>query len=380
MSSSLQRLLPLFDRELSLAQPMVLATLVRTAGPTYSKAGAHLLLARSGEYRGLLSGGCLEGDLGERARSVFEDGIAQRVRYDMRSPDDLLFGLGSGCEGAMDILLQRLHPAEHWQPMQRLAASWRAQRAERLLWIVGSAHPALPIGSGLFCDGEPFGLPAPPGESLQRLQDLARHHTGALRTAWLGEAIPGVELLALVQPPPPRLLLLGAGPDAQPVVELAAFLGWHVTVIDHRSHYAQASRFPAAAQVLDGGVAALDALLSSPTTHVDAAVVMSHHLATDLAYLRALASHDIAYVGLLGPAVRRERLLGELGIEATRLRARLHAPVGLDIGANSPETIALSIISEIHAELADRTDLVPCGSDALPNSAAARRGSPAHAQ
>src|SRR5579871_4207783 len=105
MSVSLQRLLPLFERERARARSMVLATVVRTAGPTYTKPGAQLLVAGGGEYAGLLSGGCLEGDLGEHSRSVLTSGASKLVSYDMRGPDDLLFGLGSGCEGAMDILL-----------------------------------------------------------------------------------------------------------------------------------------------------------------------------------------------------------------------------------------------------------------------------------
>jgi xanthine/CO dehydrogenase XdhC/CoxF family maturation factor len=163
--------------------------------------------------------------------------------------------------------------------------------------------------------------------------------------------------------------LLGAGPDAQPVAELAAFLGWNVTVIDHRSQYAQAERFPSAAAVLDGGPRALAALLLNETVdapapepqpaHFPAAIVMSHHLATDRAYLQALASSGIPYVGLLGPATRRERLLVDLGDDAAALRPRLRAPVGLDLGAVTPEAIALSIIAEIQAALAGRTRTEP---------------------
>jgi xanthine/CO dehydrogenase XdhC/CoxF family maturation factor len=151
------------------------------------------------------------------------------------------------------------------------------------------------------------------------------------------------------------------------VAELAAFLGWNVTVVDHRSQYAQPERFPGAAAVLNGGPRALAAMLldeeaAAPATRTrlapfPAAIVMSHHLATDRAYLQALASSSIPYVGLLGPAARRERLLEELGDAAAALRPRLRAPVGLDLGAVSPEAIALSIIAEIQAELAGRGSL-----------------------
>jgi xanthine/CO dehydrogenase XdhC/CoxF family maturation factor len=145
--------------------------------------------------------------------------------------------------------------------------------------------------------------------------------------------------------------VLGAGPDVQPLVVQATQLGWSVTVIDHRNHYARTENFPSAMAVLDGGPAAAEALLGQGTQFA-AAVVMSHHVSSDLAYLRVLARSEVPYVGLLGPAVRRERLLSELGPEAIRLQGRLRAPVGLAIGADTPEAIALAIVAEIHAVLA----------------------------
>jgi xanthine/CO dehydrogenase XdhC/CoxF family maturation factor len=368
MSASLQRLLPLFKRERARHQPLVLATVVRTAGSTYTKPGAYMLIAGNGEYAGLLSGGCLEGDLAEHGRAVLATGIAKLVRYDTWGPDDLLFGLGSGCEGAMDILLQRLDSSNDWQPLKRLAQAWSAQRAQTLVLVVQSTLPNVPAGAGVFAgDHQVFGLSTVAATDPRTIESLCRlapppPHQG--HNQFLPQALPGVDLLALEQLPPTRLLLLGAGPDAQPVAELAAFLGWNVTVIDHRSQYAQADRFPSAAAVLDGGLRALAALLLNEPAdlipepqppHFAAAIVMSHHLATDRAYLQALASSNIPYVGLLGPVTRRERLLADLGEVAEALRPRLRAPVGLDLGAVTPEAIALSIIAEIHVALAGRT-------------------------
>ena len=166
-------------------------------------------------------------------------------------------------------------------------------------------------------------------------------------------ALPGVEMLRLSQAPPLPMLVLGAGPDAQPVVNLASQLGWSVTVVDHRSHYAQAESFPGATAVLNGGPGTTDAMLNG-RTQFSAAVVMSHHFTSDLAYLRALARSEVPYIGLLGPIVRRERLLAALGTDANRLGSRLHAPVGLDLGADTPEAIALSIVAEIHSVVVSR--------------------------
>jgi xanthine/CO dehydrogenase XdhC/CoxF family maturation factor len=152
---------------------------------------------------------------------------------------------------------------------------------------------------------------------------------------------------------PARLLVLGAGADAAPVVELAALLGWQVTIADHRPAYAVAERFARAKQVVLSPAPELSKCIMFD--EFDAAVVMSHHLLTDQIYLAALADTQVRYVGLLGPANRRKRLLAEIGDRADKLANRLAGPVGLDIGAHTPETIALAIVAEIHAHLEGRT-------------------------
>jgi xanthine/CO dehydrogenase XdhC/CoxF family maturation factor len=153
--------------------------------------------------------------------------------------------------------------------------------------------------------------------------------------------------------PPPHLLICGAGPDAQPVVSIAHSLGWRVTVVDHRPAYAVANRFPGAE------VRLADARLLRSIVNVEgchAAVVMSHHLLSDTTYLQELAEAGApAYVGLLGPAARRNRLAKELGLTADKLQSRIRGPVGIDLGAVTPEGIALAIISQIHAWLAGRS-------------------------
>jgi xanthine/CO dehydrogenase XdhC/CoxF family maturation factor len=358
MSSSIRDLLPLFQRECAMGRMLVLATVVRTDGPTYTKPGALMLIAESGEYAGLLSGGCLEGDLAEHGRAVLRDGNAKLVRYDMHGPDELLFGLGSGCEGAMDILLQRLDASTDWQPMTRLASAWQGRTTEGVLLVVRSEDPRLSPGSGAFIsDAKPFG-----GGDAGVLVPLVREQRMSASNRFLPQALSGVDVLVLVEAPAPRVLLLGAGPDAKPVAELASFLGWNLTVIDHRPHYAQIERFPHAELVLDGGPAALALLLQAEpgcSQRFAAAIVMSHHFLSDRNYLDTLASSDIPYVGLLGPLVRRERLLSQLGSRGTRLLPRLRSPVGLNLGAATPETIALAIAAEIQAMLAGRERLEP---------------------
>jgi xanthine/CO dehydrogenase XdhC/CoxF family maturation factor len=365
-------LLSLYLQERRSERSLVLATVVRTEGPTYTKAGALLIIAGSGEYAGLLSGGCLEGDLAERGRAVFKDGQPRLARYDMHGPDDLLFGLGSGCEGSLEILLQRLDSLGGWEPIARLASAAQEHRSEGVLLVVRSGNSLYPTGSGTFVsDGTTFGG-LPPG-ALGALVQSQRAH-GASR--FIAQALPGVDVLGFMKAPVIRVALLGAAPDAAPVVELVSLLGWSVTVIDHRPHYAQTQRFPKAQLVLDGGAPALATLLQSGASSPQrfaAAIVMSHHFLSDLRYLAALADSDIPYIGLLGPAVRRDRLLSRLGAQSESLRPRLYSPVGLDLGANTPELIALAIVAEIQGVLAGRD---PIRSLSSPIAAASSSSAP----
>lgn len=349
MESSLSPLLPLYHRSRAGGQPLVLAIVLRTAGSTYRKPGALMLIATDGQYAGLLSGGCLEGDLRERARAVATTGEAAVVSYDMRGPDDLLWGLGVGCEGAMDILLVRVGPESGWQPLALFEDAWAHHRPEAIGVVATAAALDTPIGVIYALHATPPSgghvRPAPPW-----LRPVLESAAAAATPVMLEHE--GAETFVLPLALPPRILLLGAGPDALPVVELAARLGWKVTLCDHRPAYARSERFPLAERVL----------LADPEDLGDtidlgafaAAVVMSHHLSSDLEYLRVLAHSPLRYVGLLGPAPRREKLLADLGDDARDLRDRLRAPVGLAIGGRAPESIALAIVAEIHAFLNGR--------------------------
>lgn len=347
MDSILGPLLPLFDREQAAGRSMALGVLVQTVGSTYRKPGAMLLIAQGGEYAGLISGGCLEGDLAEHARTVITTGRASLVTYDLRNSDDLVWGLGLGCEGAMHILLLRVGPQEQWQPLAHLTAALAAHRPTAVGVVTESREEALPVGALIL-------PPAPDGSQTSDRCQALDGSRAALEAAARADSVGWLEgpggrwkLLLLPLALPPRLLLLGAGPDALPVVEFGARLHWRVTVVDHRPAYAVPSHFPGAQRVL---LARPDEIAQAMELgRFDAAVVMSHHLPSDLEYLRALSGSPVAYVGLLGPHARREKLLSELGSESQRLRPRLHAPVGLNLGGRTPEGIALAIVAEIHA-------------------------------
>jgi xanthine/CO dehydrogenase XdhC/CoxF family maturation factor len=275
----------------------------------------------------------------------------------------------------LEILLQRLDSVGGWQPLARLASAAQEHRSEGVLLVVRSGNSLYPNGSGTFVsDGTTFGG-LPPG-ALGALVRSQRAH-GASR--FIAQALPGVDVLGFIKAPVIRVALLGAAPDAAPVVELASLVGWSVTVIDHRPHYAQTQRFPKAQLVLDGGAPALVTLLQSGASSPQrfaAAIVMSHHFLSDLGYLAALADSDIPYIGLLGPAVRRERLLSQLGAQSESLRPRLYSPVGLDLGANTPELIALAIVAEVRGVLAGRDPIRSLSSPiaAASSSSTPRRG------
>lgn len=320
MENQIKPLLPLYYGARAAGEALALATLIETAGSTYRKTGTQMLIAQDGRYAGLLSGGCLEGDLADRARTVIKSGEACFASYDMRGPDDQLWGLGSGCEGAMRILLSYCGPNNGYAPLPWLEASLTATEEQKYALVIASTADRL--GKCLPADAA---TAAQPGESLM----------------WIALK------------PPPSLLLCGGGPDAVPVAELARFLGWRVEVLDHRPAYADARRFAAGVRVRQARPAPLSTF--SPEPLPDAAVIMSHHLDTDRGWLAALASQPPGYVGLLGPAPRREKLLGELTVEQRQaLAGVLRAPVGLDLGGRSPESIALAIISEIQAALHQR--------------------------
>lgn len=326
-------MLEFFDRETAAGHRLVAAFVIATEGSTYRKPGALMLLSSNGARCGLLSGGCLEGDLHEHAQRLLagDDRIVER-RYDGRGSDDPVWGLGLGCEGAMRILLWRLDTGSSLTLLRGwLSAAIRREPA--LLEIdLSNGDGALSMGSALGGDADSSSPSSvlPPGRATLRDGSFA---VAATRV--------------------PALLLCGAGPDAEPAVRMASQVGWQVTVVDHRPAYVEAARFQDAIRVATvdaadpGAVVALDGF--------DAAVVMSHNLVADGRYLAALAVSDIPYVGLLGPAARRERLYTELGPLAERLRPRLRAPVGLDLGGASPEAIALSIVAELQASLHGRS-------------------------
>ena len=344
-------LLQAFETWSAEREPLVLATVFDTEGSTYSKAGAQMLITGDGRFHGMLSGGCLEGDLAERARKVTETGAPQSVTYDLGQNDEELWGLGVGCDGLMRIFLQPLSAERGYEPFATMARSLAGDTVQAAATVIESSLDGVPPGTTLVTvngelvwnDADDAATPILSGiigktllDNHSSLQDIQLEN---------GE----VRVLAAVLAPPPAILVLGAGLDAGPVVRFAAELGWRVTVQDHRPAYIESGDFRLAEKEMCVPVDELSTAIE--LDRYSAAIVMSHHLVSDRSYLAQLAKSRMPYIGLLGPVDRRNRLLQELGDSGAKLEGRVHGPAGLDIGGRGPASIALSIIAEMHQKL-----------------------------
>lgn len=256
----------------------LLVTVIGTKGSTYRRAGARCVIGDDREVTGAISGGCVERDLAERARTWGEDMTARVVSYDSSSADDIVFGLGLGCRGKIDMLVQ---------PFDR-------------------AHPPR--------------LPQPP----------------ARRAVEFTTVLPSGEQFVEVIQPQRAVIIFGGGADAEPVAAIARAVGWRADLVTAKTCHPDAVK------------------TSIDLTAFDAAVIMTHNFLHDVSILGAVLSSPVSYVGLLGPKSRGEELLTQIEGVTPEMRARLHNPIGLDIGGESPEEIALAIVAEIQASLNGR--------------------------
>jgi xanthine/CO dehydrogenase XdhC/CoxF family maturation factor len=343
-------------------EAIVLVTVFETLGSTYSKAGARMLITAGGESQGLVSGGCLEGDLAARARQVLDANEAEIVTYDLRDEADELFGLGVGCNGLISVLLQPVRKETAYEPMASIADILLGETIGAVASIIDAGSVAVTCGASVaLVDGQArtFGVP----QDLVSLLEAGCRKAVDDGRASLVTAESGMRVLYVPLVPVPRVLILGAGLDAVPLVNVLAELGWRVSVADHRPAYLERDGFARA----EASIAVRPKALEKDVRleNFDAIVVMSHHLVTDREYLRQLAAIDVPYLGLLGPPARRQRLLDELGDQAGALVNRLRGPVGIDIGADTAESIAVSIAAEMQQVLveASRAGVKVAGSD-----------------
>lgn len=320
-----------------------LATVTRIEGSAYRRPGAKLLVESSGAMRGAVSGGCLEADVREIGLSVMKQKEACTRHYDTGTDEDTPWGLGLGCDGEVDLVIQPI--TEQSRPAWEAAAR-RLEGDDAFAIATPVEGPAAgrPVVVGLDGDAE--------GSTGDEALDTAlRRRAGALlRTGGTAlETQNGVPVFIEVLEPPPLLAVFGAGDDAMPLVRMATDLGFRVAVIDHRPAFLTAERFPTASRLLTRrphqGLGGL------PLGSDDAAVVMMHALEQDRDWTRALADTPVAYIGVLGPRSRIARIRDAVGPAGGD---RVYGPVGLDIGADGAEQIALSVLAELLAVRAGR--------------------------
>jgi xanthine/CO dehydrogenase XdhC/CoxF family maturation factor len=347
MTNKINHLLEAYPQLIDQNENCVLATIIETFGSTYQKAGARLLISNSGELIGLLGGGCFERDLVEQARSVFDTGIAKTVFYDMRSAEDVVWGLGLGCNGAVRVFLQLLAAENNFSPLNSIIDAAKTDVSGVLVTVADSKHPDFPAGLSYFLS-ETSSIPV----AFTGLAQQTRSQQKPRLESQVIDDYPVSVFYDFLQPLS-HLLVLGAGADAIPLVNCAKSLGWRVTVVDHRPAHIKRERFPTADYLLYAMPEELSEHLN--LNQFNALVLMTHNFEYDARFLKAIVNADIAFIGLLGPALRKQGLLQSLGDDAELISKRVFGPVGLDIGAKTPEEIALSIMAGIYTELNQRS-------------------------
>ncbi|MBZ4418371.1 XdhC/CoxI family protein [Myxococcus sp. RHSTA-1-4] len=330
--------------------PLVLATVVAVSGSSYRKPGARMLMGEEGWLAGGVSGGCLEADIVRKAFFWTSTG-PRLLRYDStgdNAEDEGGLSFALGCNGVVDVLLERFEAG----PADALTFADEARRAGRRA-VVATVYrgPACAAGSRLLMgeDGTEAGDLS--GALRDAVREAAREALEAGHT-WSGPC-GGADVLVEVVEPPHPLVIFGSGFDVAPVVTQAAGLGWHVTVVADRPAETLRRRFPLAHAVVSAKARdAADAVPLSPRT---LAVLMTHSLPQDRELLPRLLPRTLRYLGVLGPRARTERLLAEMSPAPTPAQLdKLHAPMGLDVGAEGAEEIALSVIAELQAVVSDR--------------------------
>jgi len=340
--SELKNILELWKSAGAAGDDVCLATVIGVEGSAYRRPGARMLLTSAGRRAGTVSGGCLEAEIAKKAWWLTEQGPSVQ-RYSSFFDDDGDLPYGLGCGGTVVVLLERDEAAQ-----QTLEALQRSA-AERVPSVIVTVTDTIMTGTALILDAAGKAVFA--REAGDETLRIGREALAARSSRAAGRLC--VEYVA----PPPSLLIFGAGDDTRPLVEFADALGWYVTVADGRLQLARAERFPGAARV--GG---LETALASAGAD-DAAVVMTHSYEQDGKILQTLLGRELKYLGVLGPRKRTERLVedmapelaAEFGLTVEAAMARLHTPVGLDLGGHSPTPIALSIAAELQAVFAGRT-------------------------
>jgi xanthine/CO dehydrogenase XdhC/CoxF family maturation factor len=317
----------------------VLVTLVHVDGSSYRRPGAHLLIGIDGNHAGTISGGCLEAEVVRKAAWMVRGGAIVE-RYSTMFDDTAEMPFGLGCGGIVDLLLEPAATPECNAMLQAMESSLAGMEARVATWLPQDGR--LLARAVFAADGSLIFASESLATSEIAAADVTNKPVGILPET------PGVYLETLA--PPQRLFVLGAGDDAKPVVTMASLLGWNVTVVDGRPQLARPERFPEAERVLP------TALISDlGLTIADAAVIMTHSYEQDRALLAGLlgCAQVPGYIGLLGASHRSSLLVAEaaamLDCSVAECCERVWAPVGLDLGGDGAQAIALAVVAEVQA-------------------------------
>jgi xanthine dehydrogenase accessory factor len=363
MSSEIQSILDAFDRNQQQGKSAFLATVVGTQGSTYRRPGARLFIADDRETVGLVSGGCLERDLVEHTQ-LMPDNQSKLVTYDHTATEDILWGFGLGCTGTVRVLVERLNPPH--DPLTFIAQCWRDRTPGVLVSIIQVEEgSATQLGACLTLTADSMSVLGTTESDL--IEAIVPDARSVLQARQSVVKLYGLEncrvevLIEFIEPPVP-LTIFGAGQDAIPIAQFAKALGWHVTVVDCRANLLSHERFAMCDRViltrrerLVGVASPLENRIAIQPGAV--AAILTHNYYDDLEILKGLLLCPVRYIGLLGSKQRTKRLLQELQQDTTYTTAqldKLYAPVGLDLGAETPAAIAMSIVAEIQAVLSDR--------------------------
>ncbi len=326
---------------LGAGERVALCTVVAIDGSAYRRPGAKLLVGPTIPLLGGLSGGCLEADAREVALEALETGQAHIRRY--KTGEDAIWGLGLGCDGKVDVFVQPVHSPQIavWSCVAELLAGDDA-------FVLATVIAGPATGQSLVIHGGQVTGATGVEHIDEQIVRLAsdRHAERRSRLTAVDECTVFFDVLQ----PPPRLVIVGAGDDAMPLARAAAAVGFRLTVVDHRPASLATERFPETARLVQ--TAPEDDTGSLALHHDCHAVVMNHALMRDRAWVRTLLESPVSYIGVLGPRARVDRILEEIGRGASD---RVFGPVGLDLGANGPEQIAVSVVAEILAVRAGRT-------------------------
>ncbi len=353
----LSRIVEAYEQITDNQQKAALATVVKVQGSSYRRPGARMLMTDDGRWTGAISGGCLEGDALRKARQAILSNTPSVVTYDTMSDENASrLGVGLGCNGIIDVLIEPMDYLHAQMDLMGVFKNFLQDRKKAVIATVFNVEESMRdgIGQRLIIDSRnrelgnidvPFLKEQIYPNALAALDSGQMLHK--IYTVERGQVEVSIEVLH----PSIELIIFGGGYDAVPVVRLGDALGWQVSVTDDCIAHTGSKRFPGACQVLHAPrESVVENLSITPYTY---AVLMSHNYAYDIAVLPQLLASDVQYIGILGPKKRYLRMLDELsqkGIPVSESdQKRIHSPVGLDIGAETPEEIALSIISEIQA-------------------------------